>query len=279
MPDTQARFASLQSGEVDVIWTDRGSSIRKGEADPNLVTIAKDGKGAKITFLNASKPPLDDKRVRQAISYAFNQQPGLTITFKDTVPFATHPFGNASKCDSKYHFQDVKKAKALLDDYYNGGGKPISVEMIHTTTPRGRETGEIMQQLLKKVGIKMTLKPVDQNTLVKRVFTNNYQISGWRIADSNDVGPQIFALSYSKSRYNLTRYKDKTLDKVSYGMRIAKTRAKRDALQCKMAQMINDSAHMLYRGGNRYYVFTGKNVKGVSITSLGRVKVWDAWKE
>ena len=124
----------------------------------------------------------------------------------------------------------------------------------------------------------MKLIPVDQNTLVKRVFTNDYMMSGWRIGDSNDVGPQLFGLSFAKSRYNLTRYKDEELDKVALGMRTADTREKRAEMSCKLVQMINDSGHMQYRGGNRYYVFTNKNIKNVSITELGRARVWDAWK-
>lgn len=274
LPDTQSRFASLKSGEVDVIWTDRGSTIIQAQKDSDLTTIARDGKGAKIGFVNASKPPLDDVRVRQAINLAYNQNAVLNITWKKTVPFARHPLGTDSKCDAQYLEYNPEKAKALLADY----GKPVSIEMIHTTTPRGRESGEIAQQALKKVGIDLKLVPVDQNTLVKKVFTNDYQMSGWRIADSNDVGPQIFALAHSKSPYNLARYKDEELDKLAVRMRSAKTAEDRDALQCEMIQKMNQSGTLRYRGGNRYYVFTRNNVKGVSISTLGRARVREAWK-
>ena len=80
MPDTQTRFASLKAGEVDVIWTDRGNSIVRAQKDPDLTTITRDGAGAKITFFNAGKPPLDDQRVRAALSHAFSQQAILNVT-------------------------------------------------------------------------------------------------------------------------------------------------------------------------------------------------------
>ena len=274
MPDTQARFASLKAGDVDVIWTDRGNSILQAQKDPNIAVLSRAGKGAKITFLNATKPPLDDARVRQALSHAWNQQAVLNVTWKNTVPFARHPFGEGFKCVANYREYDLERAKQLIAEY----GKPVNLEMIHTTTPRGRELGEIMQQLYKKIGVNLKLVPVDQNTLVKKVFTNDYIISGWRIADAGDVGPQLFALSFSKSRYNLTRYKNETLDKVSLGYRTAPTQEKRDALGCKLVRIINDSGHMLYRGGNKYYVLTGTNVRNVSIASLGRASVAEAWK-
>jgi len=274
MPDTQARFASLRAGEVDVIWTDRGNSILRAQKDPNIVVVSRAGKGGTIGFLNTSKPPLDDARVRQALSHAWNQQAMLNVVWKNTVPFARHPFGEGSKCAANYREYDPDRARQLIAEY----GKPVNIELIHTTTARGREFGGIMQQLYKKIGVNLKLVPVDQNTLVKKVFTNDYMISGWRIADANDVGPQLFALSYSKSRYNLSRFKNEMLDKVSLGYRTAPTQEKRDALGCKLVQMINDSGHMLYGGGNKYYVLTGKNVRNVSIASLGRAKVAEAWK-
>ncbi|NKC14272.1 MAG: ABC transporter substrate-binding protein [Gammaproteobacteria bacterium] len=275
LPDTQARFAALKAGEVDVIWTDRGNTIKAAQKDNSLKVIARPGKGAKITFLNASKPPLDDVRVRQALAHAWNQTAILNVTWKNTVPFARHALGADAECDDGYLDYDPEKAKALLADY----AEPVSLEMIHTTTPRGRELGEIMQQLFKQVGVGMKLVPVDQNTLVKKVFTNDYQISGWRVADADDVGPQLYALSFSDSRYNLTRLKNEQLDKAATVMRTAATPAARDKGLCDLSRLINQSGNMQLRGGNKYYVITRKNVNNVAITVLGRAQVAYAWKE
>lgn len=274
LPDTQARFAALKAGEVDVIWTDRGNTIIAAQKDSSLNVISRDGKGAKITFLNASKPPLDDVRVRKAVGHAWNQQAILNVTWKNTVPLARHALGPAAQCNDGYLEYDPAKAKALLAEY----GKPVNLEMIHTTTPRGREFGEVMQQLLKQVGVTMKLVPIDQNTLVKRVFTNDFQLSGWRIGDANDVGPQLFALSHSKSRYNLTRLKNEALDKAAMTMRTAATAETRAKGLCDLSRLINQSGNMQYRGGNKYYAITRKDIRNVAITSLGRVQVAYSWR-
>ena len=274
LPDTQARYAALKAGEVDVIWTDRGNTIKAAQKDSSLNVITKPGKGASINFMNASKPPLDDKRIRQAVAHAWNQQAIINVTWKNTRPFARTALGTKHKCDDGYLDYNPEKAKKLVADY----GKPVQLSMIHTTTPRGRESGEILQQLLKQVGIELKLDPVDQNTLVKRVFTNDYQISGWRISDADDVGPQLFALAFSKSRYNLTRLKLKEFDKAAMAMRTAATEEARDAGLCNLSRLINDNANIQFRGGNQYYVITRKNVKDVNITLLGRANVRAASK-
>ena len=269
LPDTQARFAALKAGEVDIIWTDRGNTIKAAQKDDTLNVITKPGKGASITFFNASKPPLDDQRVRQALAHAWNQNAILAITWKGTREFAHHALGLDAKCDHGYLEYDPKRAKALLADY----GTPVNLELIHTTTPRGREFGEMLQQMYKAVGVELKLVPVDQNTLVKKVFTNDYQISGWRIADSADVGPQLFALSFSDSRYNLTRLKSPELDEVAMAMRTAPNEDARAKGLCDLSRIINQQANMGFRGANQYYVITRKNIKGVKILSQGRAGV------
>ncbi len=274
LPDTQTRYASLKSGEVDVIWTDRGNTIVRAKKDPDITTHSLDGAGALITFFNTRKPPLDDPRVRAALSHAWSQEAVIKVTWKDTVPFATHPMIGHYECgDASYRHHDPKKAKELLAEY----GKPVQISMIHTTTPRGRELGEIMQQLYKKVGVELTLEPVDQNTLVKKVFTNDYQISGWRIADGADIGPQLFALHHSKSSYNLTGYSTPELDELVVAQRTATDPEARGKMLCEISAIMNQSGHIQYRGGRRYHVFTRNNIKGIPTIWSGVADVTGAW--
>ena len=35
-------------------------------------------------------------------------------------------------------------------------GRPVELEYIHSATPRGREAGVILQQMMKPVGVKIT---------------------------------------------------------------------------------------------------------------------------
>ncbi|MDP6688554.1 MAG: ABC transporter substrate-binding protein [Alphaproteobacteria bacterium] len=274
LPDTQTRYASLKSGEVDVIWTDRGNTIRRAEKDKDLAVHKAEGAGALITFFNTRKGPLSDQRVRAALSHAWSQNAIIKVTWKDTVPFVKHPYTGQFDCGgTNYRDYDPAKAKALLAEY----GKPVKISMIHTTTPRGRELGEVLQQLYKKVGVELVLKPVDQNTLVKKVFTKDYEISGWRIADGADIGPQIFALHFSKSSYNLTGYSSPDLDKLALGMRTATEMKVRQNRLCRMAEIMNESGHIQYRGGRRYHAFAQKYVKDVPYLRRGVFDATTVW--
>lgn len=276
LPDTQTRYASLQSGEVDVMWTDRGPTIVDAQKDPKLVTLTTEGAGAATTLINTRNAPLDDERVRQAIAHAWNQDALVKISWQNTRPSVTHPLGPDHDCgQAGYLNYDPKKAKELVAAY----GKPIEIAMIHTATPRGRELGELMQQMMKQVGIKLNLEPVDQSTLVARTFKRDFDITGWRLADGADMGPQLFANARSDSAYNLTGWSTPELDEIAMNMRTATSMDERLDLQCKIVEMINRSGSMLYRGGGSYYAFTLPAVKGVPAPYRGVVDVTRAWIE
>jgi ABC-type transport system substrate-binding protein len=177
--------------------------------------------------------------------------------------------------EAGYRHYDPKKAKALLADY----GKPVSLEMIHTTTPRGREFGEVLQQLYRKIGVDLKLNPVDQNTLVKRVYGGEYQISGWRIADVPDIGPQLYSLHHSDSSYNLTKHASPELDTLVESMRVEKDAETRNGMLCQIAEEMNTSGHIQYRGGNHYYIFTRPWVKNVDKIFMGAIDLSTATVE
>ena len=51
MPDHQTRFASLESGQLDVIFMDRGHIIKRAGENGSLVHIQGESNGAEIAFL------------------------------------------------------------------------------------------------------------------------------------------------------------------------------------------------------------------------------------
>ncbi|MGR3322432.1 MAG: ABC transporter substrate-binding protein [Pseudooceanicola sp.] len=280
LPDTQTRFASLQSGEVQVIWTDRGPTILEAQNDPDIVTLSSEGAGAAINLLNGKKEPLSNATLRKALTHAWNQDALVKISWQNTRPAVTHPLGPVKDCgEAGYLHFDIAKAKEYVAQYLEetGQSEVPTIVMIHTTTPRGRELGEIYQQTAKAAGINLELQPVDQSTLVKRVFTNDFDISGWRIADGADMGPQLYSYVTPGSSYNLTGFDDPELAKLADEMRVATSMEERLEKQCQMVEKMNQDGSVQYRGGGRYHAFTSPAVKNVPPPYRGVVDVTRAW--
>src|SRR3954468_4910876 len=156
LPDAQSRFASLQSGEADLIWDDEADAdnIQKAQKDPKLKVHTYAGSGAAVAAFNTKVAPFDDVRVRQAPVMAIDRKKMSQATTNGLSRPASNPYGDGSwvKCkDDGALPEDLEKAKALLKDY----GKPVDFKMLVTATPRGRTVGQVLQQLWKRAGANM----------------------------------------------------------------------------------------------------------------------------
>lgn len=276
LPDSDARYASLVKGDVQVIWEDRAENILKGKKDKNVVVLNWVGSGALVIPLNTVKEPLNDKRVRQAISMALNRKGNAAILSQGLRPVYDDPYGPASGIDCKDTGAlpyDPEKAKKLLADY----GKPVKLTMTVTATPRGRENAQVFQADMKKVGIDVEIKPVDQTQLVKETISRDFQISGWRIIDLADVDPQMFANFHSKSPINFSGYNNPEADRLLTVGRTSLDQNVRKAAYCDLVKILNDDVVWLWTGSNTDFALIRTNVRGIPALRGGAVQVEAAW--
>ena len=274
MTDSQTRYASLQSGQADIIWMDRGNLINKAKADSSLKVYFSGDNGAEIFILNTSVQPLDDVDVRRALAHAHNQERQVKMVYKDSIPLVHNPFGNQCECnDDDYREHDPDKARKLLAGYDG----PVELEVLHSNSKRGRDIGEITQQLFKDVGVTANPAGFDFGPVIKKVISGKYQVSTWRISSRPDQGPALFLTLHSKSRANFSRYKNPEMDKLLVAQRMETDPNKRNKILCQIARLINDDVPILYRGGMRSHVITSKKVEGLSSMKDGIVRLESVW--
>ena len=274
IPDPQTRYASLVSGEIDVISIDRGHLIHKAEENPELSVYPSQVNGAEIILMNMTKPPLDDIRVRRALAHANSQELHIKMVYGNTVPLAHHPFGKLYACaDVDYPEYDLEKAKQLITDY----GKAVEIECLHSNTSRGRSIGELQQQLYKEIGV--DLKPVGLSPVphMMKVVQKDYQLATWRIPPSGDYGPNLYARFHSQSPANFPGYTNSEMDRLLEMQRIETDPAKREALLCQIARKINRDVPIIYRGGRRYHIITRKKIRDMMDSPGFNIDLASAW--
>lgn len=274
IPDPQTRYASLVSGEIDVISIDRGHLIHKAEDNPELTVYPSQVNGAEIILLNTSQPPLDDIRVRQALALANDQHLHVKMVYGNTVPFVHHPFGSQVLCtDAGYLAHDIERARQLITEY----DKPVQIELLHSNTSRGRSIGELQQQLYKAIGVH--LKPVGLSPVphMMKVVQKDYQLATWRIPPSGDHGPKLHAKFHSQSPGNFCGYASPEMDRLLESQRIETDPTKRDALLCQIAGKLNRDVPVIYRSGRRYHIITRKKIKDMMDSPGFTIDLASAW--
>ncbi|TYK51191.1 ABC transporter substrate-binding protein [Actinomadura decatromicini] len=115
--------------------------------------------------MNASKPPFDDPRVRQAMQYAVDKEAYRTAHGGSGVGELAGsylpPTMTGGKALDVYHAPpngDPARARQMLTAAGKANG--FSVTLTTTSTEQGKAEGEAVQQALARVGVKVRLNPV-----------------------------------------------------------------------------------------------------------------------
>nr|BFF17200.1 hypothetical protein GCM10025730_07210 [Promicromonospora thailandica] len=139
--------------------------------------------------LNTTKKPLDDVRVRQAISYAVDRtaivnasggtqlgEPSTTIlpsTVAGHKDFDLYPSADGTG--------DVEAAQELLDEAGLSDGFTLTLDIRAQESMQAQ--GEAVQQALERVGITVELNLIDTATYYETIGTPSQQhdaaITGW----------------------------------------------------------------------------------------------------
>jgi peptide/nickel transport system substrate-binding protein len=187
VPDSQSRALALETGKVQMTQSNdiEPFDVPRFKAKPNLtVTTAGWEYFSPLAWieLNHRVKPLDDVRVRQAISHAVDRDFIVNKLFFGLGKVATSPVSSTTRFwdpSVKLQSHDIAKAKALLDE---AGLKPnssgIRFSLKHLALPYGDiwiRLSEYLRASFKQVGIELVLENVDAGAWSSRVGSWDYE--------------------------------------------------------------------------------------------------------
>jgi peptide/nickel transport system substrate-binding protein len=150
-----------------------------------------------FSALNLGAPPFDDLLARQIVAYGVDRDTLSSSVFQGLFPPALGPFSE----DEPYYVKtdmptyDKAKAKELAQQYEQKYGKPLEFTYLITPQPEVQAIAQVGQAQLADIGVKMTLKPEDQATLVSDVILGNYQATGFILFGANTLDVNYVFLS------------------------------------------------------------------------------------
>ena len=161
VPEWAEARLELEAGDADIVDRLPFEDIEALEKVQGVEVVRTAAYQNMLGFFNTKKPPLDDKLVRQAISYA--------VPYQDIVNYAMHGNARQSKGPVPYgmwghgeevfqYAYDLAKAKELLAK----AGRPRGGFSLLYTYNAGdeyeRRSGELLKAELEKLGITLELK-------------------------------------------------------------------------------------------------------------------------
>jgi peptide/nickel transport system substrate-binding protein len=163
VPEATTRQQMLEGGDVDLITAPPLDNLAVFENNPDFTVYKEPSFFNYIGFFNTLKPPLDDVKVRQALSYA--------IPYDDIIAIAANGLGTQSHGpvpagvfpwdDSVFRYSyDIEKAQALLTEAgHEGGG--FSIRLTYAAENATEEAfAPLIKDSFAQVGVDVTIEPL-----------------------------------------------------------------------------------------------------------------------
>lgn len=177
LPDEPARVAALRTGEIQIATFDNPTMLDLLANDPNVTTLEQTTTNYYILFVNGTRPPLDDQRVRQAISLAVDRE-----QIKDLALFGrasvTGPIAAAFSdlaapvSEVPFYTRDVARARALLAEAAHPDGLALQI-LVTPDLPATVTMAELIRAQVAEAGIELEIVQRDLAT-----FVNEYSTEG-----------------------------------------------------------------------------------------------------
>ncbi len=234
---------------------------------------------------NCETPYFSDKRVRQAMAYAFDHDEMLEKQFYGLYEPAMGPFHPSAWMapkNLKPFKQDLDKAEDLLsqagweDSDGDGildkqiGGKLTKFEftIICSTTPNSLKVCELLKQNLDQIGIICNVKPTEFTVLQQLEIDHKFQaaMGGWGTGTDPDTTINIFGTGENR---NFGLYSNKEVDELYKQGRLEFDPEKRAAIYARIHEIVyEDQVYTWLFWRNSFYGFN-KSLRGYKFSPRG----------
>jgi peptide/nickel transport system substrate-binding protein len=267
--DSSAALLQLRAGDLDLITPVAGRDVPSVKSNPALSYVEAAAQGSLYCLVFNARPGArlagDAMRpVRQAILYGIDRDTvartiGLGLGEANYFHVVPGQLGFNDALPKNVY--DPEKAKQLLAQagYPNG----IDITLDFTSRPEDTQNAQIYQQMLAKIGVRLTLQPSERVAWVNKTLAGNFEFGSYLSGVRPD--PDL-ALGYrvgSKGAGNYAAWTDPTVDAALEEGRSTYDQAKRQTAYEQVQQRIFEEA---------YYGFVWRRPGTLAMTSA--LKDW-----
>jgi len=278
--DDTVRLTGLQTGRFNWIQTVPPQRIPELERSRDLTASPGRPYLPFFLMLNASKPPFNDRRLRQAIAWAIDRAEIVKLVyFGSHVPTAEptpEPSPWATGVNAHRGGPDLARARQLLAEAGSAGGLTVTY-LVKSQVPVLVKTGEILREQLKKVGITLDVQPLESGQYFEALVGKKFDIAAawWSVT----VDPDMFysPLQHSASPWNFSGLKSEEADKRIDAFRFTTNAAARKKMYPDLVRWFQEEGSLIVFSNEIQRYWMKPNVHGsVPLSSL-ELRFEDSW--
>lgn len=279
IPDATTRLLELRKGTVDLL---------PGGLPPELLPAVRSlphvqvltGPSSNTTYLafNLRDPILRDRRVRAAIASALDRDDLTAHLMRGLAEPATGllpPRHWAYRSEVRQHPHDPALAKALLDaaGYPTGpDGVRFPLTFKATTGELSRALGEVVQEQLRAVGIRVRIVSHEWGTFFADIRSGNFQVTAltWvGIADPDYLHYIFHSASVPPHGANRGAYANPEVDRLLEAARGTADREQRRALYGRVQQILAEDLPYVFLWHEARWAALKADLRGFRLLPAG----------
>lgn len=276
VPEANSRMIMLETGEIDLARDLLPLDFKKISEDNKYTAIEIETPSNMFLGFDLRNELLSDKRVRQAIAYAINNEDLVNTIFNGSATAATSPVPKMTTGhneNSNSYPQDLEKAKELLAEAGYPDG--FDIELYVSEDNQRVDMAVIIQDNLKKIGINAKIKTfqwasyvstIENPNIIKPLFIMSWNISN---DDPDEVLYPLYHSSQIDAHTNVIFYKNEQFDKLILEARQMADKEKRMKIYKEAQDIIQeDLPHYTLVYPKQNFAFKS-NIKGIEVNKRG----------
>ncbi|WP_372882144.1 ABC transporter substrate-binding protein [Psychromonas sp.] len=253
LPDSTIRLANLKSGQVDIAERITPTDVESVISDSNLHLLESSGLGYNTITFNLGYGENKDKDmvvkkplVREAFEYAIDRNIINQVVFSNQyVPDNqwVSPESIFYAKDIKVPTRNIEKAKSLLKE---AGYDSVNIELAIANTTEATQLGQVIQAMAGEAGINLTLKTMDNATVLDAKTRGAYEatIAAW--SGRVDPDSNIYSFYGEGGPLNENGFNDKEIQGMLVEARSESDVEKRKKLYATAMKKVLEQRPQLY---------------------------------
>jgi peptide/nickel transport system substrate-binding protein len=267
IPDEANIVAGLRTGQIHHAFIEDNKNWNLLKDEKGLTGYRSSRLGYDFLNINASRGPLKDVRVRQAISWAVDRQQVMRVAAAGfgrlTAPTTASmkQWQLPEETWMKYYRPDLDKARKLLAEAGFAGGFTVKLGVI-PTFPTMVNGAPVIAANLKRVGITAEIENVEYAVWVKRWLAHDYELTMNATPGYGDPDTAFYRPLHSTKGQNWPNWSAPDLDAILDEGRRTFDPKKRKEIYDRAQTMILETVPYLWLYSADNVDFTQASVKG-----------------
>jgi peptide/nickel transport system substrate-binding protein len=250
VPEAIVRALELRKGSADIggvnsLTPDMVLALTK---EPDIFAEERPGTQLAYVAFNFNDPALAHREVRQALAYGTDRATLIRYLLRGEARPASSllpPNHWGFEPDVAQYGYDPQRAEELLDAAgfpRRADGVRMRLTLKTSTEESTRLLGEALTEEWSKIGVALTLRPLESATLLADIGRGNFQMYTLRWVGANN-DPDIYRYVFSSQRVppagaNRGHYHNAALDRLIAQQSVEMDQAKRKALLSQIQKIV-----------------------------------------